>query len=118
MIVSKNPTETVEGLLVFGHTPQELHRLDQFEGPEYPRSTLAVRLSSPVPSSYTLDRRVGGYEEGEMVDAYVYLFSGPIEHLDLDRPWDYERFKKEHVKEWMTVDATFQSMVARSEREP
>ncbi|KAF9143529.1 hypothetical protein BGX30_000218 [Mortierella sp. GBA39] len=116
MIPSTNPLEIVSGLLVFGHTPLELHRLDEFEGSEYPRSTIPVRLSSAVPSTYTIDGRVEGYAEGEMVDAYVYLFSGPMEHLDLERPWDYEKFKQEHVKDWMTVDATFQSMVERSEK--
>ncbi|KAG0284342.1 hypothetical protein BGZ96_011277 [Linnemannia gamsii] len=118
MVLSKDPTETVEGLLVFGHTAQELYRLDQFEGPEYPRSTLPVRLSASVPSSYTLNGRVKGYGEGETVNAYVYLFTGPMEHLDQNRPWDYEKFKKEHVDDWMSIDATFQYMVERAEREP
>ncbi|KAF9921340.1 hypothetical protein FBU30_008678 [Linnemannia zychae] len=116
MIPSKDPQELVEGLLVFGHTPLELARLDQFEGSEYPRSILPVRLLSSVPSSYTIDGRVQGYEAGETIDAFVYLFTGPLEHLDLNRPWDYEKFKQDHVKDWMTVDTTFQAMVERSEK--
>ncbi|KAG0376365.1 hypothetical protein BGX24_007858 [Mortierella sp. AD032] len=116
MIPSKNPSEQVEGLLVFGHTPLELYRLDQFEGPEYPRSILNVQILSPVPSSYTLTGEGGGYKENEVIEAFVYLFEGPMEHLDLERPWDYEQFKRDHVKNWMTVDATFQSMVERSEK--
>ncbi|KAF9131012.1 hypothetical protein BGW39_002374 [Mortierella sp. 14UC] len=116
MIPSKNPLELVEGLLVFGHTPLELHRLDQFEGAEYPRSTLPVQLLSPVSSIHTIDGREEGYKENETIEAFVYLFEGPLEHLDLERPWDYEQFKRDHVNDWMTVDATFQSMVARSEK--
>ncbi|KAF9900066.1 hypothetical protein EC991_007951 [Linnemannia zychae] len=116
MIPSTNPLEIVEGLLVFGHTPLELHRLDQFEGSEYPRSTIPVKLLSSVPSLYTIDGREEGYQENETIDAFVYLFTGPLKHLDLQRPWDYEQFKRDHVKDWMTVDATFQTMVERTEK--
>ncbi|KAG0199578.1 hypothetical protein BGX33_011562 [Mortierella sp. NVP41] len=116
MIASKDPEELVEGLLVFGHSDLERHRLDQFEGTEYPRTTLPVQLQGPVPAAYT-QHRTHDYEANATIDAFVYLFTGPTEHLDLNRPWDYEAFKRDHVSDWMTVDATFQSMVERSEKE-
>ncbi|KAG0200742.1 hypothetical protein BGX28_006284 [Mortierella sp. GBA30] len=114
MIPSQDPEEVVEGLLVFGHSDLERQRLDQFEGSEYPRATLksAVKIHGPVPARYTVDRE-HDYEAETKLDAFVYVFKGPIEHLDLNRPWDYEAFKREHVADWMTDCPTFKTMLPR-----
>ncbi|KAF9209880.1 hypothetical protein BGZ49_010410 [Haplosporangium sp. Z 27] len=113
MIVSKDPNEVVEGLLVFGHSDLERHRLDSFEGSEYPRTTLLITIHGQVPAKYTIDK-IQDYEPETQIDAFIYLFAGPIEHLDLNRPWDYEAFKREHVVDWMTSDDTFKCMVERT----
>ncbi|ORZ09699.1 hypothetical protein BCR41DRAFT_388225 [Lobosporangium transversale] len=114
MIPSDDAEEIVEGLLVFGHSDLERHRLDQFEGPEYPRIVCSVTVHEKVPARFTINK-LNDYEPETVMDAFVYVFKGPIEHLDLKRPWDYEAFKQEHVLAWMTADATFKSMVERTE---
>ncbi|KAG0220964.1 hypothetical protein B0O80DRAFT_426211 [Mortierella sp. GBAus27b] len=113
MIASQDPEEIVEGLLVFGHSDLELYRLDQFEGPEYPRTTLQVTVHGTVPARYTIDN-THDYDAGTTLEAFVYVFTGPLEHLDLTRPWDYEAFKREHLSHWMTIDDTFKSMMERT----
>ncbi|KAG0367340.1 hypothetical protein BC939DRAFT_502701 [Gamsiella multidivaricata] len=114
MIVSKDPNEIVEGLLVFGHSDAERRRLDQFEGPEYPRTSLPVTIHGQVPARFTAEKQQS-YEAESTVDAFVYLFTGPLEHLDLNRPWDYEAFKRDNVVAWTTADDIFKSMILRSE---
>jgi hypothetical protein len=113
MIASQDPEEIVEGLLVFGHSDLELHRLDQFEGPEYPRTTLQITVHDRVPAQFTMDM-THDYETETTLDAYAYVFTGSLEHLDLTRPWDYEAFKREHLSNWMTIDDTFKSMMERT----
>ncbi|KAF9403197.1 hypothetical protein BGX21_006380 [Mortierella sp. AD011] len=113
MITSQDPNEIVEGLLVFGHSDLERHRLDQFEGSEYPRTTISITVHGRVPGKYTIDK-ASDYEPETTLDAFVYLFTGPMDHLDLNRPWDYEAFKREHVADWMTTDDTFKIMVERT----
>ncbi|KAF9918535.1 hypothetical protein BGZ65_012485, partial [Modicella reniformis] len=95
MIASHDPTEIVEGLLVFGHSDLELYRLDQFEGAEYSRTTLKVTVHGHVPARFTMDK-TRDCVTGTTLDAFVYVFTGPLEHLDLTRPWNYEAFKREH----------------------
>ncbi|KAF8934548.1 hypothetical protein EDD21DRAFT_306738 [Dissophora ornata] len=114
MVASENPNEIVEGLLVFGHNDLERYRLDQFEGPEYPRTTLPVTVHGSVPARYTVDKQKD-HDAETTLDSFVYLFTGPRQHLDLNRPWDYEAFKSEHVAGWITADATFKTMVQRTE---
>ncbi|KAF9431886.1 hypothetical protein BGZ76_011573 [Entomortierella beljakovae] len=113
MITSQDPEEIVEGLLVFGHTDLERYRLDQFEGSEYPRTTLFVTVHGHVPAKYTIGDK--DIEPETNLEAFAYLFTGPLEHLNLEKPWDYEAFKREHVADWMTIDDTFKSMVERTE---
>ncbi|KAG0264409.1 hypothetical protein BG011_006885 [Mortierella polycephala] len=114
MIASQDPQETVEGLLVFGHSDLERYRLDQFEGSEYLRTTLSVTVHGQVLARYMGDKSQD-YEPETVLDAFVYVFVGPLEHLDLTRPWDYEAFKQEHVAPWITQSSTFKAMVDRTE---
>ncbi|KAG0056260.1 hypothetical protein BGZ83_005815 [Gryganskiella cystojenkinii] len=118
MIASEDPEATVEGLLIFGLTDQDRYRLDQFEGPEYPRSTLTVKVHEPVPAEWTLlkanDIEQDDYIPETTLQAFVYTFTGPLVHLDRTRPWDYEAFKRDHLSTWMTKSPTFASMVERT----
>ncbi|KAF9381833.1 hypothetical protein CPB97_007537 [Podila verticillata] len=114
MIPSGNSQDVVEGLLVFGHSDIERLRLDQFEGAEYPRTQCKVTVHGAVPAKHTLDKATD-LVPGAVLEAYVYVFVGPNEHLDMTRPWDYEAFKREHLSSWMTESPDFATMIGRAE---
>ncbi|GJJ78838.1 hypothetical protein EMPS_11197 [Entomortierella parvispora] len=102
MIASEDKTQTVDGLLLFGLTIMDRFRLDQFEGSEYTREVLSVQVLDPVTAEYNPS---GPLKEGDMVTAYVYVFTGPVEHLDRTRSWDYEAFQREQVAKWIENDS-------------
>ncbi|KAF9209876.1 hypothetical protein BGZ49_010406 [Haplosporangium sp. Z 27] len=107
MIASEDKNHIVEGLLVFGHTLMDRIRLDQFEGSEYTREILSVRVLDPVPGSFNQQGQSKPLAAGELVSAYVYVFSGPHKHLDMTREWDFEAFQREHVTIWMNTSEDF-----------
>ena len=120
MIASEDPEATVDGLLIFGLSDQDRYRLDQFEGPEYPRSTLIVSTLESVPAEWTLLKGHPSqglqedYTPGTTLQAYVYTFTGPLVHLDRTRSWDFAAFKKNHLDHWITKSADFATMVGRT----
>ncbi|KAG0339148.1 hypothetical protein BG000_002735 [Podila horticola] len=114
MIPSEDSQNVVEGLLVFGHSDIERLRLDQFEGTEYPRTQCKVTIHGTVPAKYTLNKS-HDHVPGTVIEAYVYVFVGPSEHLDMTRPWDYEAFKREHLSSWMADSPDFATMIGRAE---
>ncbi|KAF9921336.1 hypothetical protein FBU30_008674 [Linnemannia zychae] len=108
MIASKDDTLlSVEGLLVFGHTLVDRFRLDQFEGSEYTREVLPVNVLASVPGEYNHMGNKKPIIKGDTVLAYVYVFTGPHEHLDRSRIWDFESFKRDHLVEWMSTSSDF-----------
>ncbi|KAF9403192.1 hypothetical protein BGX21_006375 [Mortierella sp. AD011] len=109
MIASSDKSHIVEGILFFGHTLMDRVRLDQFEGSEYTRQVLLVRILDPVPGSFNVQGQSKPLETGEVVPAYVYIFTGPREHLDLTREWDFEAFQREHVTAWMQFSEDFKN---------
>ncbi|KAF9956342.1 hypothetical protein BGZ70_009938 [Mortierella alpina] len=107
MVASQDDHEAVEGLLVFGHTMMDRFRLDQFEGSEYTRRLLPVKVLDPVPGKYNVQGQYQRLSAGDLVQAYVYVFTGPREHLDTSRPWDFEAFQREHLAIWMQTSPDF-----------
>ncbi|MCO6046881.1 gamma-glutamylcyclotransferase [Aeoliella sp. ICT_H6.2] len=70
-----DPASEVEGLVYLDVDEESLRRLDYFEGPEYVRGTLAVRL-----------------EDGRQVQAQAYIIPAANGHLMTERPWSVEYF--------------------------
>jgi gamma-glutamylcyclotransferase (GGCT)/AIG2-like uncharacterized protein YtfP len=85
--ITPRPSETVDGVVYFGLTPEAFERLDRFEGPMYRRTAAAVILK-------------GAGNEKAAAETYVIA----PEHLDRlsDRDWSIEEFLK-------TGKARFQS---------
>ncbi|KAF8934544.1 hypothetical protein BGZ58_005628 [Dissophora ornata] len=107
MIASTEKSHKVEGLLVFGHTMMDRFRLDQFEGSEYTREVLQVKVLDPVPGAYNVQGQSMPLTAGDIVSAYVYVFTGPHEHLDRTKEWDFDAFQREHVAIWMQTSPDF-----------
>jgi len=77
------PGGRVQGLLYSGITPGELERLDEYEGPLYERRELLVICSGAPTRAFT-------YVLGER---HVELLS--------PEPWDFERFRREHLESYL-----------------
>lgn len=79
-----------EGVLYLGLDRETMKLLDRFEGDLYVRKRVAVR-SDPL----------------GLLSAYTYVMAeGGADRLT-DEAWDLDRFKSEHLEEWLEVCATF-----------
>ncbi|KAI5862855.1 AIG2-like family-domain-containing protein [Durotheca rogersii] len=90
----------VRGVYVTGLTGANIYHLDTFEGSEYDRRAVKVRLLSEVG-----DDKGRGNVEGEEVECEVYVFLHP-ENLE-NREWDFEEFRTQKMKSWTREDYGF-----------
>ncbi|KAK6952306.1 hypothetical protein Daesc_006841 [Daldinia eschscholtzii] len=98
--ITPDPDHEVRGMYVTGLTDANMHHLDTFEGSEYDRKTVKVRVLSKVG-----DDKGRGNVEGEEVECEVYVFKNP-NHLE-DREWDFEEFRTQKMKKWTREDYGF-----------
>lgn len=90
----------VRGTLVTGLTSANIHHLDFFEGSEYTREKVKVKLLTKVGD----DEGQGNVEGGE-VETNVYVFKHP-EYLE-EREWDFHEFRTQKMKRWTREDYGF-----------
>jgi len=96
----------VRGTYVEGLTDADVHHLDVFEGGEYERRKVGVRI--PV--------REGGEEiEGEEKGAQVYVFTAGEDSLE-KKEWDFEEFRREKMFRW--TDASWEFLSGGTEGDP
>ena len=77
------PGGHVSGLLYAGVTAHELARLDEYEGPLYERRELSVICS------------------GTAASAFTYVLGERYRHLLSPDPWDFEKFRREHLSSYL-----------------
>lgn len=87
--ILSHPTSTVRGTFVTGLTDADIWRLDIFEGSEYSRQEVQVRLLGD-----------DGEETEDVVEAETYIWIAGEEQLE-DAEWDFEEFKREKMKFWV-----------------
>lgn len=120
------PSRTsVLGTLVSGLTDGDMHRLDTYEGEEYVRKEVSVRVlrgsgrggagSGSGSGGGTgaggtdglqdvLDAAgTEGADEGEEVKAETYVWVAGEQELE-DREWDFETFKRDKLGWWVGAD--------------
>lgn len=107
-------SSTVRGTYVTGLTENDIWRLDIFEGDEYKREKVSVRL---LPTSETDSNGVGAeasdkdrltdeaFAAGKEVQAETYIWIGGAHRLE-DQEWDFEAFKKEKMRFWVGGDTS------------
>ncbi len=83
---------TVRGTFVTGLTDGDLWRLDIFEGNEYARRKVRLRVLS------TEDGKED--EESEAVEAETYVWVAGEEKLEKGE-WDFEAFRREKMSAWV-----------------
>ena len=86
--------QSVRGIYATGLTDEHMQRLDRFEGSEYDRVTVKVKLIGE-----------GNEADGVEKETSVYVFNQPD---DVERgEWDFEHFCKVALPQWMRNDIFF-----------
>ncbi|KAL4804900.1 putative disease resistance protein Aig2 [Aspergillus unguis] len=111
---------SVLGTVVSGLTDGDIHRLDIFEGSEYIREKVSVRILKETLVEDTNDQedeedadrhlkdvleaaRAEIADEGEEVAAETYVWIAGRQRLE-DAEWDFEAFKRDKMAWWVAAD--------------
>ncbi|KAJ9148226.1 hypothetical protein NKR23_g5179 [Pleurostoma richardsiae] len=96
----EDPDHSVRGTYVTGLTDDNIEKLDSFEGSDYERRKVKVRLLTKVG-----DDKGHGNEEGEEVtaDTYIFLDKNELENKE----WDFEEFRREKMQIWTRAGYIF-----------
>jgi hypothetical protein len=112
---NNNNSTSVLGTLVTGLTDGDIYRLDTFEGSDYEKRKVKVRILQSVTSDPArqeersiqdvLDEaRTQLADEGEEeVEAMTYVWISGEAYLE-DKEWDFETFKREKMRWWVDSD--------------
>jgi hypothetical protein len=110
-ILSTNPTSSssVRGTLVEGLTDGDIWRLDIFEGSEYARRKVRVRLLEQASKEGEdglgdIAPKEDESVQGAEVEAETYIWIAGAERLESEE-WDFAEFVKEKMKRWAGSDA-------------
>lgn len=98
--ITPDPSHEVRGTLVTGLTSANIYHLDHFEGSEYTREKVKVKLLTKIG-----DDKGKGNVEGEELETDVYVFKFP-DDLE-DREWDFHEFRTQKMKRWTREDYGF-----------
>ena len=90
-----SPGSSVRGAYVRGLTEGDIWRLDIFEGDEYERRKVKVKILKEVGD----DKGVGNVE-GEEVEVETYVWIVRKDKLE-DKEWDFEEFRREKMHRWV-----------------
>ena len=106
-VLPAKPTSSVRGTLVEGLTDGDIWRLDIFEGSEYQRRSVKVRiLESTKPHNDVDDDDDGETVLGEVesqgaeIEAETYLWIAGAKRLEAEE-WDFDEFVREKMKRWV-----------------
>ena len=91
---------TVRGTYVTGLTDGDIHRLDYFEGDEYERRKVKVKL-------------VDEGETGKELEAETYVYTAGDDSLE-KKEWDFEEFRRERLHRWTDESEEYQGKDFRS----
>lgn len=105
------------GTVVWGLTDGDVYRLDRFEGSEYEKRAVRVRVldrqqqGEGEGGNREIQEVLGAAEtkdssqtkEGEEVEAVTYVWTAGKERLE-DAEWDFEAFKRDKMAWWVQAD--------------
>jgi gamma-glutamylcyclotransferase (GGCT)/AIG2-like uncharacterized protein YtfP len=90
-------SSTVRGTLISGLTDGDIWRLDIFEGDEYERQKVKVRVIEDE-GDVNVEPTEG--QLGAEVDAETYIWIAGKEHLE-DKEWDFKEFVRDKMSRWV-----------------
>jgi hypothetical protein len=100
---------SVRGTYVHGLTDGDIWRLGIFEGSQYERRKLRVRLLiDDVRESHVKGKGsiIGTYVEGEELEADTYVFTAGEERLE-EGEWDFVEFKRSKLARWTGLNEEY-----------
>lgn len=113
--VAKEEVEgsSVRGTIVSGLTDEDVWRLDLFEGDEYERRTVNVKMleadeeASKLGQAYAHGTKSNGHamdwKPGQEVEAETYIWVAGRHRLE-DEEWDFDEFVKEKMWRWAPAE--------------
>jgi len=101
---------SVRGSVVTGLTQGDIYRLDIFEGDQYLRKKVKVKVLKKVGLDESIQN--GELEEhaAEEVEAETYVWKDDLSKLE-DGEWDFEEFKRERMHFWMGEGSSEESNI-------
>ncbi|KNG46102.1 disease resistance protein Aig2 [Stemphylium lycopersici] len=111
--VSDSSTSSVRGTLVEGLTDGDIWRLDIFEGYEYKRQKVKVRVLQQRGDEGSkegeegmgdLSQREEDNVEGDEVEAETYIWIAGAQRLEAEE-WDFAEFVRDKMKRWVGREA-------------
>jgi hypothetical protein len=94
-IVASAPSSSVRGIFVSGLTDGDIWRLDIFEGSEYKRETVTIKILEK-----TSNGEGAGSVEGEELETETYVWIAEKRALE-EGEWDFADFLKEKLSRWV-----------------
>lgn len=104
----KEEGHSVRGTLVTGLTDGDIWRLDIFEGSEYKRCKVNVRVleqKKKVEGMGDVKQAEEENKEGEEVEAETYIWVAGAQRLEAEE-WDFAEFVRDKMKRWVGREAT------------
>lgn len=101
--------QSVRGTLVTGLTDGDIWRLDIFEGDEYQRQRVNVRILEQTNKEGDqgmgdVNQREDENQEGEEVEAETYIWIAGANRLEAGE-WDFTEFVRDKMRRWIGRDA-------------
>ncbi|KAF2871253.1 hypothetical protein BDV95DRAFT_573613 [Massariosphaeria phaeospora] len=103
-ILPSTTTSSVRGTLVEGLTDGDMWRLGIFEGEQYKRKKVRVRVLEQEDVTGSSSQPGDGHVEGEEVEAEVYVWCSSPDELESEE-WDFAEFVRDKMKWWVGKDA-------------
>ena len=100
--VFPSPGSSVRGTYVQGLTEGDIGRLDIFEGDQYTRQKVRIRLLDEVE-----DKSGEGNVEGEEAEAAVYVWADGKDGLE-DSEWDFAEFRRDKISRWISGNEEYE----------
>ena len=108
-IISRDGS-SVRGSIVTGLTQGDVYRLDIFEGDQYERKKVKVKVLKSVGLGEELQKGESKEHTSEEVEAETYIWRDGASGLE-DSEWDFEEFRKEKMRFWLGEGSSDESNV-------
>jgi hypothetical protein len=101
---------SVRGSVVTGLTQGDIFRLDIFEGDQYLRKKVKVKVLKNVGLEDSIQTGESEEHAPEEVEAETYIWRNDLSELE-DGEWDFEEFKRERMHYWMGESSSEESNI-------
>jgi hypothetical protein len=101
---------SVRGSVVTGLTQGDIYRLDIFEGNQYLRKKVKVKVLKNVGLEDSIQTGESEEHAPEEVEAETYIWRNDLSELE-DGEWDFEEFKRERMHYWMGESSSEESNI-------